>query len=50
MIVFFDVLELDGVEMIYKPYATRRETLESVIRVVPGFVRERPLRDSFDRL
>lgn len=38
MLVFFDILELDGEEMIYKPYAARRKKLESVIRVVPGFV------------
>jgi DNA ligase-4 len=38
MLVFFEVLELDGEEMLYRPYALRRQTLESIIRTIPGFV------------
>ncbi len=36
-LVFFDVLLLDSVPLLRKPYSERRTTLESVITVVPGY-------------
>lgn len=37
-LVFFDVLHLDGESLLDTKYDDRRKALESVIKVVPGFV------------
>ena len=36
-LVFFDILHLDGVNLLGTPYADRRRALDSVIRPIPGF-------------
>lgn len=36
-LVFFDVLVLDSVSLLRKPYSERRATLESVITIIPGY-------------
>jgi hypothetical protein len=38
MLVFFDVLEMDGEAMIWKSYGERRKRLEEVVKIIPGFV------------
>lgn len=38
MLVFFDVLEIDGEEMLWRSYGERRKCLEEVVREVEGFV------------
>ena len=38
MLVFFDILELDGEELLWRTYGERRKVLEEVIREVEGFV------------
>jgi len=35
-LVFFDVLMLDSDSLLFKPYTSRRRTLESIITVTPG--------------
>jgi DNA ligase-4 len=37
-LVFFDVLHLDGRNLLDTPYDERRRCLERVVKVVPGFV------------
>lgn len=37
-LVFFDVLHLDGTSLLEIPYEERRRALESVVKIVPGFV------------
>jgi len=38
MLVFFDILELDGEELLWRSYGERRKALEEVVREVGGFV------------
>ncbi|KAG8965975.1 hypothetical protein FRC03_012710 [Tulasnella sp. 419] len=37
MLVFFDILALDGQNLLNSPYRNRREKLEGVIREIPGY-------------
>lgn len=37
-LVFFDVLHVDGQNLLDKPYDERRKVLEGAIKVIPGFV------------
>lgn len=38
MLVFFDCLLVDGVSLVGERYEERRKVLESVVKVIPGFV------------
>jgi DNA ligase-4 len=37
MVVFFDILLLDGNSLLWESYETRRTKLEDVITTIPGF-------------
>jgi DNA ligase-4 len=45
-LVFFDVLHLDGRNLLNTRYEDRRDCLEKVIKVIPGFVS--PICESFN--
>jgi DNA ligase-4 len=42
-LVFFDILHLDGVSLLETRYEERRRRLESVVKVIPGFVSYGPV-------
>jgi predicted metal-dependent phosphoesterase TrpH len=39
LLVFFDILHIEGQSLLDEPYRARRQTLEEIVRVIEGFVR-----------
>lgn len=39
LLVFFDVLHIDGQSLLDEPYQKRRRKLEEIVQVIEGFVR-----------
>ena len=39
LLVFFDILHIEGQSLLDEPYQKRRQKLEEIVRVVEGYVR-----------